>query len=281
MEEVNKKPKRLAPSHQTLRELYMKSGNQCAYPDCKRVMINDEGKFVGQVCHIEAAEEGGERFNVNQSPEDRRQFDNLMLMCYDHHIITNDVEKYSVEKLKDFKRIHEEKFSDIAQVLRNSVTDHTEATEIKMALNALRLNVFFDWRLSPEELDDSLQVIQSFAERLRALPIPTRELLSIIVKRASSVRGGWRGSSLGIAIAELKHTCNLAERVIWEHIHILEKHGFVFEGDPDEFLGNVAVMLTKEDSGWDLFEDIKRFCDDTGVPVESVLVDLDFRCFGS
>lgn len=31
-------------------------------------------------------------------------------MCYEHHIETDDVEEYPVEKLKEIKRIHEEKF---------------------------------------------------------------------------------------------------------------------------------------------------------------------------
>ena len=55
-------------------------------------MIDDDGTFVGQVCHIEAAEKGGERFNEKQTNEERRNFANLMLMCYDHHRVTNDVE---------------------------------------------------------------------------------------------------------------------------------------------------------------------------------------------
>lgn len=32
--------KRLPPKPKTLRELYLRSGNLCAYPGCKHVMIN-------------------------------------------------------------------------------------------------------------------------------------------------------------------------------------------------------------------------------------------------
>jgi hypothetical protein len=52
-------------------------------------MMNAEGVFVGQVCHIEAAEKSGQRFNVSMTDEDRRAFANLMLMCYEHHQVTN------------------------------------------------------------------------------------------------------------------------------------------------------------------------------------------------
>lgn len=51
-------------------------------------MVGDNGNFIGQICHIEAAEEGGERFNPNMTNEERRAFDNLMLMCYEHHVVT-------------------------------------------------------------------------------------------------------------------------------------------------------------------------------------------------
>jgi hypothetical protein len=89
---VAEKIKRLTPKTEVLRELYLKSGNQCAFSGCPRVMIDSDGNFVGQICHIEAAEEGGERFNHKQTNEDRRAFNNLMLMCYEHHVY-NDPHK--------------------------------------------------------------------------------------------------------------------------------------------------------------------------------------------
>ena len=56
-------------------------------------MVNDDGTFIGQVCHIEGAEKGEESFNENQTNEERRAFENLMLMCYEHHQVTNDEEQ--------------------------------------------------------------------------------------------------------------------------------------------------------------------------------------------
>ena len=45
-------------------------------------MMNEQGVFVGQVCHIEGAEEGGERFNPRMSNEERRAAANLMLSVF-------------------------------------------------------------------------------------------------------------------------------------------------------------------------------------------------------
>ena len=89
---MTEKPKRLTPKGETLRELFLKSGNMCAFPNCTSLMMNSDGVFIGQLCHIEAAEEGGERFNPSMTNEERRAAANLMLMCYEHHKITNDVE---------------------------------------------------------------------------------------------------------------------------------------------------------------------------------------------
>ena len=61
---VQEAPKRLAPTSEVARELYLKSGNQCAFPGCEKVMINSEGTFIGQICHIEAAMPDGPRFNI-------------------------------------------------------------------------------------------------------------------------------------------------------------------------------------------------------------------------
>jgi hypothetical protein len=111
------KAKRKTPDKDTLRELYLKSGNRCAFPDCTRVMLNKDGVFVGQICHIEAAEEGGERFNCAMSDEERAAFPNLMLMCYEHHVITNNVDTYPVPVLQAMKAEHEAKFTDPAQAI--------------------------------------------------------------------------------------------------------------------------------------------------------------------
>lgn len=70
-------------------------------------MIDAENDFVGNICHIEAASEGGERFNPNQTDEERWSYGNLILLCYEHHIKTNNVTKYTVEVLRKMKSDHE------------------------------------------------------------------------------------------------------------------------------------------------------------------------------
>jgi hypothetical protein len=145
---MNKVAKRLAPSRETLREIYLKSGNNCAFPRCDERMFNSQGNFVGQICHIEAAETGGERFNQSQTNEQRRAPSNLLLLCYPHHKETNDVSKYPVSVMQKIKLDHENRFSDVVGSMLASVTDHTDAINAVHAQNLGKTNRLLDWKLS-------------------------------------------------------------------------------------------------------------------------------------
>jgi hypothetical protein len=72
--------------------------------------MSNKNKFIGQVCHIEAAMTGGERFNEESDDEFRRSYENLLILCYPHHIETDDVEEYPVERLIQIKNEHEQLF---------------------------------------------------------------------------------------------------------------------------------------------------------------------------
>lgn len=113
-------PERLAPTSKTLQTLFIKSGNQCAYPGCNQPMHRNDN-LIGQVCHIEDALPGG-RWNKFRSNEENRREENLMLMCYEHHVETNDVEAYSVDSLKEMKESHEENIRDFKERGRSNVS---------------------------------------------------------------------------------------------------------------------------------------------------------------
>ena len=79
------KPKRLTPTPEVLRQLYLLSGNNCAMADCDHLIIDGKGVVIGHVCHIEAALPDGARFNAQMTNEQRRAESNLVLMCGGHH----------------------------------------------------------------------------------------------------------------------------------------------------------------------------------------------------
>ena len=71
-------------------------------------MDDGGGKVTGKICHIEGRKKGSARYNPNQSYEERRTFENLVIMCPVHHdVIDDDDESYTVGRLKELKAAHE------------------------------------------------------------------------------------------------------------------------------------------------------------------------------
>lgn len=98
---------RLAIRKEVLRDLAIKSKNKCAFPGCGRPLLNEHGAYVAELCHIEAAEPGGQRYNPLLTDEERRAPSNLMFMCHEHHKETDDELRYPVAKLHEIKHAHE------------------------------------------------------------------------------------------------------------------------------------------------------------------------------
>jgi hypothetical protein len=98
---------RLAPHRLVLRDLGIRSKNKCAFPGCDHPILNQKNEYIAELCHIEAAEPGGERYNPAQSDEDRRSYSNLLFLCHAHHVETNDVEAYPVSRMQALKAAHE------------------------------------------------------------------------------------------------------------------------------------------------------------------------------
>jgi|GEM_PF-2251863 len=130
--------KRLAPTKDTLTLLFSLSGNVCAFPGCSNALFRGDNIFVGQVCHIESAKEGGERFNAESSNEDRRQYSNLMLMCYEHHKVTDNVEIYTTEKMHQIKASHENKFRAAPTYATPDQIDRVAQIELQKSLATIQ-----------------------------------------------------------------------------------------------------------------------------------------------
>lgn len=103
---------RLEPKLSTVKKLFALSGNKCAFEDCNNNLIDDNA-LIGEICHIEAAEPGGPRWNKDSDNEYRRDFDNLILMCPNcHKKIDSDEEKFTKELLAKWKNNHYNKYKN-------------------------------------------------------------------------------------------------------------------------------------------------------------------------
>lgn len=97
-------------SDRVKKQLYALSGNECANPLChNKLVYPDDNAKDDQICHIEAASPDGPRYNPNQTDEERRGFDNLILLCHRcHDMIDNNPDIYTVGILKKWKQEHED-----------------------------------------------------------------------------------------------------------------------------------------------------------------------------
>lgn len=94
------------PNESTKKRLFADSGRRCAFPGCTAALFEEEA-LVGDICHIKAANSRGPRYDPQQTPAERRSYDNLIVLCKNHHaVIDNDAKKYTVECLQRMKAEH-------------------------------------------------------------------------------------------------------------------------------------------------------------------------------
>jgi hypothetical protein len=279
--------KRLKPTPETLRELFLKSGNLCAFPGCNQLMMDIEGDFIGQLCHIEAAEEGGERFNPSMTNDERRAVANLMLMCYPHHVKTNDVNTYTVDVLRKMKSDHERTFSEPQRAILEKLTDWTTVDVPKVARNLRRMCRVLGWpSLTDEELKASVDELNLYVERLSLVPQRVRHFLGAIAQRAYRVRktnavqsSGTMSKGTKILASDLEAALRLSPQVIMERVTELEAYSL---GDLSEMsvgyseTEQPAIRVRDLKSGWPLWMDIAEFCENAREPIDAFAVDLDF-----
>ncbi len=105
------KARQYRPSH--VRRLDTLSGNECAEPNCTRPLIGEDGiSIISKICHIEAASKEGARYNSDMNDDERRHYNNLILLCDEHHTIIDNKEnegKFPVPLLQEWKKTHESK----------------------------------------------------------------------------------------------------------------------------------------------------------------------------
>jgi hypothetical protein len=100
-------------SLKTHKLLWGRSGNRCAFEECRRELIADETEtddesVIGDEAHIVARNIDGPRGISDMTEEDRDKYDNLILLCRIHHKIIDDQPlHFTVGKLKEVKRQHE------------------------------------------------------------------------------------------------------------------------------------------------------------------------------
>jgi hypothetical protein len=270
-------PRRLTPTAEVARDLYLRSGNRCAFPGCVQALMTADGILVGEIAHIEAALPSGPRFRAEMTNEQRRAFDNLLLLCGTHHTIVDvDVRTWTVETLQNLKRSHETVYTGAIDRLRSTVSDVTEGTTWQPATNLKRLDHTIG--LAPAELAVSLGILDKLAERLAALPVGARSLLAVIVSRGK-VASMNRHHEVAISLALLQQIVDCSRSELGEYIAVLEDAGFTTLDAEFAEVPEILVRNSTQEIGWPVMAELHDLAAGNAALVRQVIVDLNFTAF--
>lgn len=99
-------------TQETIKLLYAEAAGCCSFPDCRQELVYEikdgSKKQIGEIAHIVGKSADGPRGDSSYPQDKIDDYENLILLCRTHHgIIDLDVDKYTIEKLKDMKENHE------------------------------------------------------------------------------------------------------------------------------------------------------------------------------
>jgi len=107
-------------SHKHMKLLLQRSGDRCAFPDCRKLLSVssndlDDAVILGEMAHISGEKAGSKtgnnasaRYDVKMTDDERNSYKNLIYLCREHHRIIDEQENtYSVDRLLKMKNEHE------------------------------------------------------------------------------------------------------------------------------------------------------------------------------
>lgn len=276
------KSARKAPSTQTLRQLYVLSGNLCAKPGCNTVLVNANGTLVGEACHIKAECPGGARFDKNLSDDQRRAFENLIFLCnVCHKLVDTEPKKFTVVVLTKWKRDREERFAAVGDTLRQrylEISDEPDAGGVTFP-KSLQAYIKFLVEGSYVHTIDARTVpdVVSYVERLRHVSLPDRNLMRAIVEKCLQL-GGRRTTDSGVVCVhpdDLKtimiNDARLSDYRIRKLSMTLDRNGLGFLDADEE--PELTISAPDEDLDW---SSLAEFLKGRGKDLRHLLCDMKF-----
>jgi len=142
-------------SLKTHKLLWGRSGNKCAFAECRNDLVADETEsddesIIGDEAHIVSRKYDGPRGTSVLTSEERDKYDNLILLCRKHHkIIDDQFIFYTVEKLRELKSAHEswvkESLSTDKDAEKNELAYATYIDEIVKTLDFEHWQQWTSW----------------------------------------------------------------------------------------------------------------------------------------
>ena len=277
-DDVSTPVERLVIKDSVQRKLFTFSGNECAWPECEQVLAPVEGGWFGQIAHIRAAETGGPRFDEAMTNNQRREFDNLLLLCAKHHRLIDDNEtahRYSREALEEIKHHHESRFERALDDLSRQEEQYVDRTAVVTAVHCSTLDaVYPDSFLTEADVRMEVARFNRIADHLAQVTPAARQLLCLIVESESRI---------GLAEAARRDLFGTKQKVKDLVDELFRLDLACFDPTPADELnyGQVAGRIESMDTflnnsvfqGLPFWEDLRRLGPDI---FKKLIVDLDF-----
>lgn len=256
----------------TIKRLFALSGNQCAFPDCPVTFLNwEDDTNYSNICHIEDANPNthkADRYNPSMTDIERSDYKNLILLCPNHHIETNDPKKYSVNDLRQMKREHEEKMAKI-------ITGKSSISRYPSVLSVIINNIGSSLIL--EDLNNEVKVAPGTEEKIQYNNILRHRA---IIEEYSAYQG-----KLNAIYEEIEKQGSFKKAFLLQNIrtlYLVEKGKF--RGNIEEIRQNADEIIDNvQNEIWNLLEGSQNL--DSSLPIEFVnvgiqivMVDAFMRC---
>lgn len=268
------KRKRLKPTPTTVRELYVYSGNTCAYTGCNERLLLDDGNWNCEAAHIYGVEEGAARGEHDLTNEQLREPWNLVLMCRKHHKIVDGVDaenRYPVETVRKMKDDHERGYREAMASLER-ILDTSAGNDPKYPANLCAAGY------GDEDAAVDIEMMRPWVEAIAKQPLGVRDLIALIVIHSDARRA--HSSTTSVQIAGV---ASVSEAEIYRRVKHLEADGLL-DVNLDEEPGVVFFDLldpSRSEAGWDLFSALWDATNGDPELIRQAIVDLDFTVFES
>lgn len=269
-------PARLPTKTVVLRELYLFSGNRCAFPDCSEALLDGDGTLNSQVAHIRGVAKTSARFDAAMSNEERRQASNLLILCLKHHNSIDDKKleaKYTVAVVTQMKEMHESRFRASIGTLEAKLVDLTEIVEPIYAKSLGAIEAYDE-----DHLVEDLGVINSLLESLAKWPPSVREVLAHCIFHGRIQ--GYAPGEIALTYHELEQSvAGISEGELYRSVRVLEANQALSFDEDEE---NPGIWLHGSWTGegeWDVFLELKKIAGSDRNRIRRAIVDLDFTVF--
>lgn len=273
-------PKRLEPVKDTLRLLCAYSGNLCAFPGCTHLVFNPNGDLIAELCHIEAALPGGERFNPNMNNEDRRSFSNLMFMCHEHHVTTDDFNKYTVDVLKQMKATHEATFSldRMSDRIAEKLYDYTSGLVVSTVQN---LNNLYKVLGVQNRCEDEIEMeVIDFNNQMTTFKNLSVEAKITLITSVERLKTDYWGQNKYIDMFEIGRVLNLYDYNLKQYFYELESNGLMMVNEielrEDRYENRHQLKSKNEFVDHSFFEEIFNYCTNLNINFREFMLGLNF-----